>query len=128
MTGRVGLHERLWKSKEKSEEATVPSNEEATENHPALGRGERFSRLKANVDCQAVNPTVLSWHVHVTYMLTNDQQIKEVSKLRETAAEYFKPFLGEDPVCQGTDVEPSGRYDNGRLCMIHDHNLTNDTL
>eukprot|EP01031_Cornospumella_fuschlensis_P029177 gene29177-35213_t len=89
---------------------------------------ERFSRLKANVDCQAVNPTVLSWHVHVTYMLTNDQQIKEVSMLRETATEYFKPFLGEDPVCQGTDVEPSGRYDNGRLCMIHDHNLTNDTL
>ncbi|RYH08174.1 hypothetical protein EON65_41100 [archaeon] len=72
---------------------------------------ERFSKLKANVDCQAnSNPTPLSWHVHITYMLTNDQQIKEVSALRDRAAEYFKPFLGEDSVCPGTEIEPSGRY------------------
>lgn len=87
-----------------------------------------FSKLKANVDCKS-NPAPLSYHVHVTYMLTNEKQIQEVQLFREQAIKHFTPLLnGLSPVCQGTDVEPSGRYDNGRFCFIYDHDLTNDTL
>ena len=68
-----------------------------------------FAKLQANVDCQK-NPTPLSFHVHVTYMLTNEQQIKDVQAFREVALKHFAPLLGDNPVCQGTDVEPSGRY------------------
>lgn len=68
-----------------------------------------FAKLEPNVDCHN-SPAPLSYHVHVTYMLTNDQQIKEAQAFRETALKHFAPLLGDHPVCQGTDVEPSGRY------------------
>lgn len=68
-----------------------------------------FAKLKSNVDCLKT-PAPLSYHVHVTYMLTNDKQISDVSAFREVALKHFAPLLGENPVCQGTDVEPSGRY------------------
>lgn len=68
-----------------------------------------FAKLQANVNCHE-NPLPLSYHIHVTYMLTNDQQIKDVQIFREKALKHFAPLLGENPVCQGTEVEPSGRY------------------
>lgn len=70
----------------------------------------RFDQMKRNVDCHTF-PQPISFHVHVTYMLTNDQQISDVQQFRKIAQEHFTPlFNGQDPVCQGTDVEPSGRY------------------
>lgn len=69
----------------------------------------QFALLKPNVDCTK-NPQPLSYHIHVTYMLTNEQQIQETSALRDRAIEHFKPFLGADPACPGTKLEPSGRY------------------
>ncbi len=70
----------------------------------------RFASMKQNVNCQTY-PQALSYHVHVTYMLTNDQQIESVQKFRDQAQKHFTPFFnGQDPVCQGTEVEPSGRY------------------
>lgn len=61
-------------------------------------------------------------------MLTNDNEIDAVSKFRNETLSHFLPFWGPDPKCAGTDVEPSGRYDNGKFCMIYDHDITNDTL
>jgi len=87
----------------------------------------RYEKMAATVHCHDY-PAVISWHVHVTYMLTNDEQIAEVVALRQLATEHFAPFLGSDPICPGTPDDTSGRYDNGRLCMIHDHDLYNDTL
>eukprot|EP00602_Paraphysomonas_sp_CaronLab_P001138 CAMPEP_0185019944 /NCGR_PEP_ID=MMETSP1103-20130426/2538_1 /TAXON_ID=36769 /ORGANISM="Paraphysomonas bandaiensis, Strain Caron Lab Isolate" /LENGTH=223 /DNA_ID=CAMNT_0027550529 /DNA_START=194 /DNA_END=867 /DNA_ORIENTATION=- len=65
----------------------------------------------------------MSYHVHITYMLTNKDQIKRAGELREEALVVFADLLGEDPVCRGTSNDPSGRYDNGELCMIYDHEL-----
>jgi hypothetical protein len=85
-----------------------------------------FANLKSNVNCEY--PAVLSYHIHVTYMLTNDNEIEAVSKFRNETLDHFLPFWGLDPKCAGTDVEPSGRYDNGEFCMIYDHDIRNDTL
>jgi hypothetical protein len=80
----------------------------------AYPRQARFSQLKPNVDCKS-NPPILSYHIHVTYMLTNDQQIKDVSAFRDRAAEYFwGKSQGKEHICQGTAIEPSGRYGNMR--------------
>ena len=80
----------------------------------------------AEVDCKN-HPTFMSWHVHITYMLTNPAQIEAAAILRSKALEEFSDLLGPDPKCQGTEEDPSGRYDNGRLCAIYDHSL-NTTL
>lgn len=58
-------------------------------------------------------PPVLSWHVHLVYSLY-PTDIEEALAIREEARRAFSPFLGDD--CDG-------RYDNGRLCMITDHDL-----
>jgi len=79
------------------------------------------------LDCHN-NPPVLSYHFHITYMLTNSKQITDVQTLRDQAMKFFAPMLGSQPNCVGTKVSPSGRYDNGHLCMIVDHNLSNDTI
>ena len=52
------------------------------------------------------------------YSLTSDVQITAAIRLRDSAREFFRPYLGAD--CDG-------RYDNGRLCMILDHPI-NETL
>ncbi len=77
----------------------------------------------ASVDCHAF-PQAMSYHAHITYMLTNKDQIDKAAELREEALQEFADLLGEEPICQGTPNDPSGRYDNGRFCMIEDHNLT----
>jgi len=79
-----------------------------------------------HVDCKGT-PDILSYHFHITYMFKTNQ-IDEAIQLREKCQEYFTPLIGENPICQGTPHDPSGRFDNGRLCMIYDHNLTNQTL
>lgn len=76
-----------------------------------------FAKLQPNVDCHNT-PTPLSYHIHVTYMLTNDQQIKDVQNFRDVALKHFAPLLGDDPICQGTDVEPSGRYGKPIRSMV----------
>eukprot|EP00300_Choanocystis_sp_HF-7_P024822 c26380_g1_i1.p1 GENE.c26380_g1_i1~~c26380_g1_i1.p1 ORF type:complete len:215 (+),score=30.26 c26380_g1_i1:44-688(+) len=63
-------------------------------------------------------PAILSYHVHIIYMLTSDGQIARSSALRDKARAHFNDVLGED--CDG-------RYDNGRLCLIFDHKF-NETL
>ena len=68
------------------------------------------------VDCSDY-PPVMSYHVHITYMLTNEDQIKEAGALREQALVAFKDLLGENPVCQGTEEDPSGRY--GDYCFLY---------
>lgn len=79
------------------------------------------------VDCLG-SPTVLSYHFHITYMFKTDQVDMAVA-LRNQTQEHFAPFFnGQDPVCQGTPHDPSGRFDNGRICMIYDHDITNTTL
>ena len=69
----------------------------------------KYKSMDSTVDCHDY-PVVMSYHVHVTYMLTNDDQIAEVSALRDEATAHFSPMLGSDPVCQGTTEDPSGRY------------------
>lgn len=43
-------------------------------------------------------------------MLTNDDQIARVTQFRDQAQAYFAPYLGSDPICRGTKIDPSGRY------------------
>jgi hypothetical protein len=69
----------------------------------------RFSNLRSTVNCNQF-PPALSYHIHVTYMLTNEEQIKEVSSLRDDATKEFADLLGLNPICEGTEIEPSGRY------------------
>ena len=64
-------------------------------------------------------PAILSWHVHITYFLTSDDEIQQALALRDKTAEHFAPYLGG---------ECDGRYDYGYLCMINDHNFKNETL
>jgi aromatic ring-cleaving dioxygenase len=64
-------------------------------------------------------PGVLSWHVHILYMLNEPSSVKAAMALRTRAQEEFSDYLG--PHCDG-------RYDYGRLCMITDHDLFNSTL
>jgi len=71
----------------------------------------------AYVNCSAP-PEILSFHIHIVYMLTDDGQIERADALRSTARDYFSDLLGPD--CDG-------RYDNGVLCLIYDHDI-NDTL
>ena len=78
------------------------------------------------VDCHE-NPHPMSWHVHITYMLTSPAQIAAAGLLRTKALTEFAELLGPHPECQGTEEDRSGRYDNGRLCAIYDHSL-NTTL
>eukprot|EP01039_Chlorochromonas_danica_P000295 gene296-317_t len=88
-----------------------------------------YKKAEPNVDCsQSAFPQPMSYHIHVTYKLTNQKEIADVSAFRDEAIAYFAPYLGDSPVCQGTDSDPSGRYDNGRLCAIYDHDITNTTL
>ncbi len=70
---------------------------------------KRYESMEATVDCHNY-PAPMSYHVHVTYMLTNKNQIAETSALRDEAQAHFAPFLGSEPVCQGTKEDPSGRY------------------
>lgn len=71
------------------------------------------------LDCKSTGgptvPPILSYHTHIVYMLTDPEQTNRALALRDRAREHFQPLLGED--CDG-------RYDEGRLCMINDHNLT----
>ena len=48
-------------------------------------------------------------------MLTDAAQTERALALRDRTIEHFKPLLGTD--C-------NGRYDEGRFCMIVDHNFT----
>jgi aromatic ring-cleaving dioxygenase len=78
--------------------------------------------LKDTMDCAAY-PPIMSYHVHITYMLTNKDQIAEATALRDVAQKEFSQLLGPDYKCAGTPADSSGRYDNGKLCMIYDHEL-----
>ena len=119
------------------------------------------SSLKDTVDCSAF-PTIMSFHFHITYMLTNKDQIQRAGALREEALVAFADMLGEDPgncftiyinvgvlshfhmlACSlpwniqrslrsiryvifksiQTCIIGMERIDNGRLCMIYDHEL-----
>jgi aromatic ring-cleaving dioxygenase len=100
----------------------------------ALVRAQMYENTTPNpdwdgettVDCLGF-PDVLSYHFHITYMFKTDQ-VNSAIDLRDRSQEYFAPFLGEDPICQGTPHDRSGRFDNGRICMIYDHDVTNTTL
>lgn len=70
---------------------------------------KRYESMEKTVDCYNY-PAPMSYHVHVTYMLTNKNQIAEASAFRDEAQAYFAPYLGSEPVCQGTKEDPSGRY------------------
>jgi hypothetical protein len=76
----------------------------------------KYTNLR-DVNCSAA-PAVLSYHIHVVYSLTSDQQVAAAIALRASARAALAPYLGPD--CDG-------RYDNGRLCMILDHPI-NETL
>lgn len=64
-------------------------------------------------------PEILSYHVHVVYMIHNDPgMITRAMQLRAKARIAFSTYITED--CPG-------RYDWGRLCLIDDHDF-NTTL
>lgn len=57
-------------------------------------------------------PTPVSYHFHITFKLTNKNEIAKAVALREKAREHFKDHLGPD--CYNF-------FDNKNLCMIIDH-------
>jgi aromatic ring-cleaving dioxygenase len=61
-----------------------------------------------------IYPYPVSWHVHVTYMLTNKDQTERAIAFREKAREHFKDFTGPDCL---------HGWDEGKLCFIMDHDL-----
>lgn len=66
------------------------------------------------LNCHEPAP-ILSYHTHIVYMVNDVDQTQRAMDLRDRTREHFKPLLGED--CDG-------RYDEGRFCMIDDHNFT----
>eukprot|EP00053_Salpingoeca_punica_P007791 m.70920 g.70920 ORF g.70920 m.70920 type:complete len:237 (+) comp14331_c0_seq4:69-779(+) len=80
------------------------------------GHPTRYRDLPA-ADCHA-QPTILSYHIHVTYNFMNEDQIAGAMALRSEAKRALADFAGPD--CDG-------RYDYGRLCFIVDHDF-NTTL
>ena len=82
----------------------------------AAAHPTRYPGRASDINCSAA-PAVLSYHIHVVFALTTDQ-IAAATALRDAARAHFQPYLGAD--C-------TGRYDNGRLCLIFDHDI-NSTL
>lgn len=76
-----------------------------------------FEYSALDVNCSAP-PSILSYHIHIVYSLTDDQQVAAAEELRALAREAFKDYLGPDCSCAS---DPDCRYDNGRLCLIYDH-------
>ncbi len=66
-------------------------------------------------------PPALSYHVHITFDLNDPTALPAAEALREASRVQFAELLGPD--CVG-DEEQSGRYDNGRLCLIFDHDIS----
>jgi len=60
-------------------------------------------------------PPILSWHVHVVFNL-NEKVLDRALALRNKTTEHFADFLGPNPNCKA-------RFDEGRLCMIEDHDF-----
>ena len=58
-------------------------------------------------------PAIISWHIHICYPLSSDG-IQKALTLRNKTISQFSAYLGKD--C-------SGRFDDGRLCMINDHDF-----
>ena len=85
--------------------------------HPTRYPSKNF----LNVTCNPTNstnlsdfeyPVAISWHVHITFMLTNKGQIQRADELRDKVRKHFGDHLGPD--CKD-------RYDNTRFCLIYDH-------
>jgi len=79
----------------------------------ALSHPTKYPK-QTSVNCSAP-ATIMSYHIHIVFSIMDDGQIQRAEDLRSQAREYFAPMLGED--CDG-------RYDEGRLCLIYDHNIT----
>ena len=62
----------------------------------AYGNSLVVSPKDQNVDCHAF-PVPMSYHAHITYMLTNDNQINKASELRRKALHAFADLLGDNP-------------------------------
>ena len=58
-------------------------------------------------------PIIFSWHVHILYNLSDDD-VASALELRNKTISHFKEYLGEECLA---------RFDEGRLCMIRDHEL-----
>ena len=66
-------------------------------------------------------PPALSYHVHITFDLNDPTALPAAEALREASRVQFAELLGPDCVA---DDKQSGRYDNGRLCLIYDHEIS----
>src|SRR5689334_10247889 len=64
------------------------------------------------IDC-AGPPPILSYHIHVIYLLTDDAQMQRAAAFRDEARLAFAHLVGEDCYEQ--------RRDLGRLCFMYDH-------
>lgn len=69
--------------------------------------------LGVNQKCDQ-STKILSWHIHIVFSLTNSEIYQRAMELHQKAREYFKDYVGPD--C-------NGRFDNGRLCFIYDHDF-----
>jgi len=72
-----------------------------------------YPKQHNNSTCSLSNPPqIVSYHMHIVYMLSNPDEILQAMELRERSRQQFKGFLGPD--CDHS-------FDEGRLCLINDH-------
>lgn len=60
-------------------------------------------------------PAAISYHLHIVFNLDDPTSLPAALALRDEARAHFADLLGED--CDG-------RYDNARLCLIYDHDVS----
>ena len=59
-------------------------------------------------------PPALSYHIHIVFDLSLPESLDAAIVLRDESRAYFSDMLGPD--CDG-------RFDNGHLCLIYDHDI-----
>ena len=66
-------------------------------------------------------PPALSYHFHIVFNLSDPTALTAAEALRGESRVKFAELLGADCVATRRN---SGRYDNGRLCLIYDHDIS----
>eukprot|EP01099_Mayorella_cantabrigiensis_P003228 TRINITY_DN24_c0_g1_i4.p1 TRINITY_DN24_c0_g1~~TRINITY_DN24_c0_g1_i4.p1 ORF type:complete len:229 (-),score=39.81 TRINITY_DN24_c0_g1_i4:201-887(-) len=80
----------------------------------AFAHPTKYPHLRANANCSAP-PEILSFHIHIVYIVTDAGAVQRALQLRDQARAHFADLIGPD--CEGL-------YDEGRLCFITDHDFT----
>ncbi len=80
-----------------------------------LAHSAGFSLRKSMFEAVPVPPPpAISYHIHIVFDLSDPTSLPAAIALRDASRVQFADILGPD--CDG-------RYENGRLCLIFDHEI-----